>query len=82
MKIYRSVFPHLRSVDVLKVTKLTYFSIHVSRLLTKKTYEMQMFHMSSLKMGLDQAVLNGFENGSSGEVRNSFRAIFVDRFHM
>lgn len=29
-----------------------------------------MFHMSSLKMGLDQAVLQGFESGgSSGEVR-------------
>ena len=28
---------------------------------------MQMFHMSSLKMGLDQAVLTGFETGSSGE---------------
>jgi chromodomain-helicase-DNA-binding protein 7 len=29
---------------------------------------MQMFHMSSLKMGLDQAVLQGFESGgSSGE---------------
>jgi hypothetical protein len=29
---------------------------------------MQMFHMSSLKMGLDQAVLKGFESGASGEV--------------
>jgi hypothetical protein len=38
------------------------------RLLTRKTYEMQMFHMSSLKMGLDRVVLNGFENGSSGDV--------------
>jgi hypothetical protein len=28
---------------------------------------MQMFHMSSLKMGLDQAVLTGFESGASGE---------------
>jgi hypothetical protein len=26
-----------------------------------------MFHMSSLKMGLDQAVLQGFEGGSQGE---------------
>jgi hypothetical protein len=43
-------------------------SVKVYRLLTRKTYEMQMFHMSSLKMGLDQAVLQGFENGgSSGE---------------
>jgi hypothetical protein len=29
---------------------------------------MQMFHMSSLKMGLDQAVLQGFEGRSAGEV--------------
>ena len=34
----------------------------IYRLLTRKTYEMQMFHMSSLKMGLDQAVLQGIEN--------------------
>lgn len=42
-------------------------SVKVYRLLTRKTYEMQMFHMSSLKMGLDQAVLNGFESNASGE---------------
>jgi hypothetical protein len=41
--------------------------VKVYRLLSRKTYEMQMFHMSSLKMGLDQAVLKGFESGSSGE---------------
>jgi chromodomain-helicase-DNA-binding protein 7 len=38
-------------------------NVKVYRLLTRKTYEMQMFHMSSLKMGLDQAVLQGFESG-------------------
>ena len=42
-------------------------NVKVYRLLTRKTYEMQMFHMSSLKMGLDQAVLTGFESSSSGE---------------
>mmetsp|Transcript_21082 Transcript_21082/g.58594 ORF Transcript_21082/g.58594 Transcript_21082/m.58594 type:complete len:2371 (-) Transcript_21082:379-7491(-) len=42
-------------------------SVKVYRLLTRKTYEMQMFHMSSLKMGLDQAVLTGFESSSSGD---------------
>lgn len=42
-------------------------SVKVYRLLTRKTYEMQMFHMSSLKMGLDQAVLKGFETGTSGD---------------
>jgi hypothetical protein len=42
-------------------------SVKVYRLLSRKTYEMQMFHMSSMKMGLDQAVLKGFENGPSGE---------------
>lgn len=41
--------------------------VKIYRLLTRKTYEMQMFHMSSLKMGLDQAVLKGFETGSSSE---------------
>ena len=40
-------------------------NVKVYRLLTRKTYEMQMFHMSSLKMGLDQAVLQGIENGGS-----------------
>ena len=40
-------------------------NVKVYRLLTRKTYEMQMFHMSSLKMGLDQAVLTGFESSSS-----------------
>lgn len=37
-------------------------NVKIYRLLTRKTYEMQMFHMSSLKMGLDQAVLQGIEN--------------------
>lgn len=42
-------------------------SVKIYRLLTRKSYEMQMFHMSSMKMGLDQAVLQGFENGGSGD---------------
>jgi len=42
-------------------------SVKIYRLLTRKTYEMQMFHMSSMKMGLDQAVLQGFECGSNQE---------------
>lgn len=42
-------------------------NVKVYRLLSRKSYEMQMFHMSSLKMGLDQAVLKGFESGASGE---------------
>lgn len=42
-------------------------NVKVYRLLTSKTYEMQMFHMSSLKMGLDEAVLHGFQKNSSGE---------------
>lgn len=45
-------------------------SVKVYRLLTRRTYEMQMFHMSSLKMGLDQAVLQGIENGSVGDSGN------------
>lgn len=39
-------------------------NVKVYRLLTRKTYEIQMFHMSSLKMGLDQAVLQGIEHGA------------------
>lgn len=42
----------------------------LASLLARKSYEMQMFHMSSLKMGLDQVVLKGFETGSSSEVRH------------
>jgi Superfamily II DNA/RNA helicases, SNF2 family len=45
-------------------------SVKVYRLLTRRTYEMQMFHMSSLKMGLDQAVLQGIENGGVGDSGN------------
>jgi len=43
-------------------------NVKVYRLLTRKTYEMQMFHMSSMKMGLDQAVLQGFESNSGDAV--------------
>lgn len=39
-------------------------SVKIYRLLTAKSYEMQMFHASSLKLGLDQAVLQGIEGGS------------------
>ena len=48
-------------------------SVKVYCLLSCKLYEMQMFHMSSLKMGLDQAVLHGIENTgtSGGKVRNA-----------
>lgn len=43
-------------------------SVKIYRLLTRKTYEMQMFHMSSMKMGLDQAVLQGIENSGGKEI--------------
>jgi len=43
-------------------------NVKVYRLLSRKSYEMQMFHMSSMKMGLDQAVLKGFESSANGEV--------------
>merc|ERR1712176_1369501 len=36
--------------------------VEVYRLLSRKTYELKMFHMASLKLGLDQAVLQGIEN--------------------
>ena len=47
-------------------------SVTVYRLLSRKTYEQQLFHMASLKMGLDTAVLHGVENqkgSSKGKVR-------------
>jgi SNF2 family DNA or RNA helicase len=50
-------------------------SVKVYRLLTRKSYEMQMFHMSSLKMGLDQAVLQGLESGN-GLVCQYFTVVF------
>jgi chromodomain-helicase-DNA-binding protein 6 len=57
-------------------------SVKVYRLLSRKTYEMQMFHMSSLKMGLDQAVLKGFESGSTGEVGKPGRISILElHFH-
>lgn len=39
--------------------------VKVYRLLTRSTYEQQMFKLASQKLGLDQAVLSGFE-GKSG----------------
>jgi len=36
-------------------------SVKVYRFLTRKTYEMRLFHLGSLKMGLDKAVLQGVE---------------------
>jgi SNF2 family DNA or RNA helicase len=58
-------------------------NVKVYRLLTRKTYEMQMFHMSSLKMGLDQAVLQGIENGGSStgsEVSHLINKTYEKRF--
>jgi len=43
-------------------------NVKIYRLLTRKTYEMQMFHMSSMKMGLDQAVLQGIENSGGKDI--------------
>lgn len=39
--------------------------VKVYRLISARSYEMQMFHLSSMKMGLDQAVLKGFEKGGN-----------------
>jgi len=56
-------------------------SVKVYRLLTRKTYEMQMFHMSSLKMGLDQAVLQGIENAGNGNDGHVSRLFRILSFH-
>ena len=37
-------------------------SVKVYRFLTRKTCEMRLFHLGSLKMGLDKAILLGVEN--------------------
>lgn len=42
-------------------------SVMVYRLLTKKTYEMEMFHQASLKLGLDRAVLAHARNEQEDE---------------
>jgi superfamily II DNA or RNA helicase len=44
-------------------------SVAVYRLLTKKTYEMHMFHQASLKLGLDKAMLIQAK-GDDGELQN------------
>ena len=38
--------------------------VKVYRLLTRKTYELFIFHRTSLKMGLDKAVLQGVESNN------------------
>nr|CCA15572.1 CHROMODOMAIN HELICASE DNA BINDING putative [Albugo laibachii Nc14] len=39
-------------------------SVKIYRLLTSKTYELQMFHQASIKLGLDQVVLGGMQDTS------------------
>ena len=43
----------------------------VYRLLTRKTYEMEMFHQASLKLGLDRAVLAHARNEQEDESSSS-----------
>ena len=40
--------------------------VKVYRLITRKTYEMHMFHAASLKLGLDRAVMGGMTQDASG----------------
>mmetsp|Transcript_23013 Transcript_23013/g.45496 ORF Transcript_23013/g.45496 Transcript_23013/m.45496 type:complete len:2218 (-) Transcript_23013:218-6871(-) len=50
-------------------------SVKVYRLITRNTYEMQMFHRSSLKMGLDKAVLHSMTSSvSSNSSGDNYRA--------
>ena len=44
------------------LTVLMFLTDKVYRLLTRKTYEMHMFHRASLKLGLDRAVLQHMRN--------------------
>ena len=45
--------------------------VMVYRLVTKNTYEAQMFDRASKKLGLDHAILSGLSNGGNGERKNS-----------
>jgi SNF2 family DNA or RNA helicase len=38
-------------------------SVKIYRLLCRKSYEMRLFQLASMKMGLDKVVMNGVENG-------------------
>jgi hypothetical protein len=72
-----------KNMFILPPTLKFCYLLSLLRLLSRKSYEMQMFHMSSLKMGLDQAVLNGVEAGTSGEVRKStFNSICLLAFNL
>jgi SNF2 family DNA or RNA helicase len=51
-------------------------NVKVYRFLTRKTYEMRMFHLGSLKMGLDKAILQGIE--SKKEVSYYQRRLFMN----
>mmetsp|Transcript_42327 Transcript_42327/g.99325 ORF Transcript_42327/g.99325 Transcript_42327/m.99325 type:complete len:1420 (+) Transcript_42327:1301-5560(+) len=46
-------------------------NVKVYRLITRKTYEFHMFHMASLKMGLDQAVLHGINDKDDKSIKLS-----------
>jgi hypothetical protein len=43
-------------------------NVKVYRLLTRSTYEQRLFDLASQKLGLDQAVLSGFESGKGGSL--------------
>ncbi|TMW60949.1 hypothetical protein Poli38472_000991 [Pythium oligandrum] len=44
-------------------------TVKIYRLLTAKTYELQMFHQASLKLGLDQAVLGSIRDTGAGTAK-------------
>ncbi|RHY34335.1 hypothetical protein DYB32_001021 [Aphanomyces invadans] len=46
-------------------------SVKIYRLITRKTYEMHMFHKASLKLGLDRAVLTHMRQEQDKESKNA-----------
>ncbi|KAH9134583.1 hypothetical protein AeRB84_019682 [Aphanomyces euteiches] len=46
-------------------------SVKIYRLITRKTYEMHMFHKASLKLGLDRAVLTHMRQEQDKEAKNT-----------
>lgn len=50
-------------------------SVKIYRLLTSKTYELQMFHQASIKLGLDQVVLGGMQDTSNSSVSKEKKSV-------
>lgn len=58
-------------------------AVKVYRLLTRKTYEMHMFHMASMKLGMDRAVLaHARGDGQDGKSKNASGSGKIDNLNV